>query len=167
MTPELEETVTALVRSVYGGRVLPTPDWIQRPGRLEVGRRWKLVRTIYAELTDMALPDVMPPRERRTLDCVLQRSGEPPRIIEFDETQHFNRYRALTIRGIRGRFGWRSTVEHGSRRATPSADWRAVASDARSHRCSRMTTEAIGNARIVTRWLTSFLSSTGGFRRSA
>ena len=30
--------------------------------------------------------------------CVLQRRGEPPRIVEFDETQHFNRYRALTIR---------------------------------------------------------------------
>jgi hypothetical protein len=40
----------------------------------------------------------MPPRERRTVDCVLQRRGEPPRIVEFDEKQHFNGYRALTIR---------------------------------------------------------------------
>jgi len=40
----------------------------------------------------------MPPRERRTVDCVLQRRGEPPRIVEFDEKQHFNGFRALTIR---------------------------------------------------------------------
>jgi hypothetical protein len=40
----------------------------------------------------------MPPRERRTVDCVLQRRGEPPRIVEFDEKQHFNSFRALTIR---------------------------------------------------------------------
>jgi hypothetical protein len=38
----------------------------------------------------------MPPRERRTVDCVLQRRGEPPRIVEFDEKQHFNGFRALT-----------------------------------------------------------------------
>lgn len=37
-------------------------------------------------------------RERRTVDAVLQRPGEPPRIIEVDETQHFNCYRAITIR---------------------------------------------------------------------
>ena len=46
----------------------------------------------------MELPEVMPPRERRRLDCILQRRGEPLRIIEFDETQHFNGYRAQTIR---------------------------------------------------------------------
>lgn len=46
----------------------------------------------------MELPEVMPPRERRSVDCVLQRRGEPPRIVEFDETQHFNRYRAITLR---------------------------------------------------------------------
>ena len=83
---------------VYGGTERPTPDWLQRPGSPECGRRWALVRTIYGELTDMELPDVMPPRERRIVDCVLQRRGEPPRIVEFDETQHFNRYRAVTIR---------------------------------------------------------------------
>lgn len=46
----------------------------------------------------MELPDTMPPRESRRIDCVLQRRGESPRLIEFDETQHFNRYRAATIR---------------------------------------------------------------------
>ena len=98
MARDSERAVIELVRKVYGGREQPTPEWLQRPGRAEGGRRWKLMRDLYGELTDMELPDVMPPRERRTMDCVLQRRGEPPRIIEFDETQHFNRYRAQTIR---------------------------------------------------------------------
>jgi hypothetical protein len=87
-----------LVRKVYGGREQPTPDWLQRPGAAEARRRWKLVQALYAELTGMQLPDTMPRRERRAVDCVLQRRGEPPRIVEFDESQHFNRYRAITLR---------------------------------------------------------------------
>jgi hypothetical protein len=98
MPRELERAVIALVRAVYGGKELQTPDWLQRPTVTEARRRWTLVRSLYAELTAMQLPDVMPPRERRTVDCVLQRRGEAPRTIEFDETQHFNAYRALTIR---------------------------------------------------------------------
>lgn len=46
----------------------------------------------------MELPDEMPRRERRTVDLVLQRRGEPPRILEVDEKQHFNRYRGITLR---------------------------------------------------------------------
>lgn len=98
MARELELSVIALVRQAYGGKELPTPDWRQRPGRHESGRRWPFVCALYAGLSGMELPDVMPPRERRTVDCVLQRRGEPPRIVEVDETQHFNRYRAATIR---------------------------------------------------------------------
>ncbi len=98
MPRELELAVIELVHSVNGGTEPPTPGWLQRPGQAECGRRWPLVCKLYAELTDMTLPEVMPPRERRTVDCVLQRRGEPPRIVEFDEVQHFNRYRASTIR---------------------------------------------------------------------
>lgn len=98
MPRKLEKAVVTLVKAVYGGTELGTPDWLQRPGRDECGRRWRLVSDLYHELTEMQLPEVMPPRERRTVDCVLRRRGEPPRIVEFDETQHFNRYRALTIR---------------------------------------------------------------------
>jgi hypothetical protein len=98
MPRELERVVIELVRKVYGGNELATPDWLQRPERGDAGRRWRLIRSLYTELTGMELPDSMPPRERRTVDCVVQRRGEPPRIVEFDETQHFNRYRALTIR---------------------------------------------------------------------
>jgi hypothetical protein len=98
MLREMERATVDLVRKVYGGREQPTPDWLQRPGAGEAGRRWGLVETLYGELTGMELPDVMPPRERRAVDCILQRRGEPPRIVEFDETQHFNRYRAITLR---------------------------------------------------------------------
>ena len=98
MARELEHAVIELVRKVYGGQELATPDWLQRPGTAEAGRRWRVLERIYHELTAMELPEVMPPRERRTVDCVLQRRGEAPRIVEFDEKQHFNRYRALTIR---------------------------------------------------------------------
>ena len=52
---------------------------------------------MYHTLTGLDLPE-MPPRERRDLDAVLRKRGQPPRIVEFDETQHFNVYRALTLR---------------------------------------------------------------------
>jgi hypothetical protein len=69
-----------------------------RPGRDESGRRWPLIKRIYRELTDMELPETMPPRERRQVDLVLRRRGDPPRIVEVDEVQHFSRYRAITLR---------------------------------------------------------------------
>jgi hypothetical protein len=98
MPRELEHATIEIARKVYGGRLLSTPEWLQRPAAAESRRRWGLVRGLYDELTGMELPDAMPSRERRTVDCVLQRRGEPPRIVEFDEAQHFNCYRAITLR---------------------------------------------------------------------
>jgi len=95
---DLEGRVLELVRAIYGGHELATPQWLQRPGPAEARGRWTLVQRLYQQLTDMELPEHMPSRERRTVDCVLQRHGEPPRIVEFDEIQHFNQYRASTIR---------------------------------------------------------------------
>ncbi len=40
----------------------------------------------------------MPLREHRRLDAVLMKRGQPPRILEVDETQHFNEYRATALR---------------------------------------------------------------------
>lgn len=68
-----------LTRKIHGGHELSTPDWLQRPGRAEAGRCWRALERVYYELTAMNLPDSMPLRERRTVDCVLQRRGEPPR----------------------------------------------------------------------------------------
>src|SRR5205085_12697 len=60
--------------------------------------QWPLMQSIYEDLTGLELPPVMRPVERRTVDAVLKRDGEPPRILEIDEKQHFNRYRAQTLR---------------------------------------------------------------------
>lgn len=99
MARVLERIVIELVRVAHDGRKLATPDWLERPGRAEVGRRcWRALEHIYNPLTDMDIPEVMPSPERRTVDCVLQCRGESPRIVECDDKQHFNRYRALTIR---------------------------------------------------------------------
>lgn len=40
----------------------------------------------------------MPPRERRTVDACLLVPDEKPRVLEVDERQHFNLYRARTLR---------------------------------------------------------------------
>jgi hypothetical protein len=53
---------------------------------------------IYASLTGgQELPDVMPTRERRRVDGVLRLEGKPPQIIEVDESQHFNQFRAAAL----------------------------------------------------------------------
>jgi hypothetical protein len=72
--------------------------WLMRPGRHECGPRWDLVRSIYAGLAKLELPDNMPPRERRRIDAVIEEPGEAPRLFEFDESQHFNAHRAMTLR---------------------------------------------------------------------
>lgn len=95
---ELERTVVALAHEIYGGELIETPAWLVRPGRAECSAAWPLIQSIYRKLEGQELPEVMPPRERRTLDAVLQRVGEPPRILEVDETQHFNVHRAATLR---------------------------------------------------------------------
>ncbi|MEJ7785890.1 MAG: hypothetical protein WKF96_13880 [Solirubrobacteraceae bacterium] len=95
---ELQNAVLDLVKTFHGGALRPTPAWLQRPGPQDCRQRWPLVQRIYGQLTGLELPDDMPLRERRTVDAVLQRQGEPPRIVEVDEAQHFNRYRAMTIR---------------------------------------------------------------------
>jgi hypothetical protein len=93
-----QEAVLQLVRSILGGVEESTPEWLMRPGRKECGERWPLVQRIYRELTRQELPEVMPTRERRHVDCVLRTADSAPRIIEVDEVQHFNCYRAATLR---------------------------------------------------------------------
>lgn len=74
------------------------PEWLLRPGRAECKRRWPLVQRLYTELTGLELPETMPPRERRQLDAILVRRGQPPRVLEVDESQHFNEFRSQTLR---------------------------------------------------------------------
>ncbi len=96
----LQDRVLAVFHAGCGG-VLETQvrlDWLDRPGRAECGTRWPLVSAIYAALVeDGELPETMPPREWRRVDGVLTLAGRAPQIVEVDEVQHFNRFRAATL----------------------------------------------------------------------
>jgi hypothetical protein len=99
MARELERAVVALVHDILGAETEEMPNWLVRPGRVECGAQWPLITQIYADLTDgMVLPEVMRAVERREVDAVLRCPGVPPRILEVDEKQHFNHYRARTLR---------------------------------------------------------------------
>ncbi len=94
----LEQAAVRRIVDVLACECGDTPQWLQRPGRAECGHRWALVRSIYTRLTGLELPKTMPTRERRRVDCVIALAGQPPRLFEFDESQHFNRHRAATLR---------------------------------------------------------------------
>jgi hypothetical protein len=98
MPLKIQRAVLDLIVQVRGGVIeSKTPDWLVRPGRIECGSRWLLVREIYRELTGQELPEIMPARNSRKVDGILKCEGFEPRIIEVDETQHFNCYRATTL----------------------------------------------------------------------
>lgn len=100
MSRELQGRVLEVLERTTGRRVYsgPTPGWLQHPGRAECGPAWRTVRRIYRDLTGgMELPDEMPPRERREVDGVMGGRGWPAQLVEVDESQHFNAYRALTL----------------------------------------------------------------------
>jgi hypothetical protein len=101
MPEDIEYAVVGLVTDIHGAATAWTPDWLVRPGRAECGDRWPLVRSIYSDLTGLELPDEMPKVERRTVDAVLVVPGSPPRILEVDEKQRFNAYRAAALRGYK------------------------------------------------------------------
>lgn len=97
MSRVFERAVVAHVTDVLGATHARTPDWLLRPGRDECGERWPLVCEIYNDLTGMQLPNEMRKIERRTVDCVLIVDGSRPRVLEVDESQHFNLFRARTL----------------------------------------------------------------------
>ena len=96
MAREAERAACAALVAICGEQ-LPTPDWLQRPGKIDCGPRWKLVCKIYRTLTSRQLPDIMPGRERRKIDGVYRYKGHPF-LFELDERQHFNRFRAQVLR---------------------------------------------------------------------
>jgi len=114
MPLEIQKSVLQLVIRILGGTEVPTAAWLMRPGLTECGKHWPLVRRIYRELTNKNLPETMPPRERRRVDCVLKLAHSPPRIIEVDETQHFNCYRAATLPSILRKYHSLLIERHGS-----------------------------------------------------
>ena len=96
MPREIEKAAVTVLTNIFGPP-LPTPDWLVRPGKQESGDHWPLVQEIYHRLTGLELPDVMRPVERRMVDGVFESAGGTF-IFELDETQHFNTYRASTLR---------------------------------------------------------------------
>ncbi len=98
MAGELQAAVVPLVARILDAELAGTPHWLLRPRPSECGSRWQSVCSIYRELAGLELPDAMPPRETRRVDAVLDTGDGQPRILEVDETQHFNRYRAVTLR---------------------------------------------------------------------
>lgn len=117
MARELERAVIALIRRLLGASLADTPTWLVRPGRAECGGHWELARSIYRDLTDLELPEEMRRIERRTVDAVLV-SPDATRILEIDEKQHFNVFRALTLKHYvdrvplafdARRFAWRTS----------------------------------------------------------
>lgn len=96
--PREIESATVSVLTEICGPPLPTPEWLIRPGKAECGERWSLVRTIYSRLTGLELPERMPPAEWRTVDGVFRLNSNAAFILEVDETQHFNSFRATTLR---------------------------------------------------------------------
>jgi len=99
MPLEMQKAVIELVRQVTGGTIeAATPEWLDRPGKLECGRRWPLVCAMYHDLTGLVLPDVLPANNRRNVDGILRIGASAPRVLEVDEAQHFNHYRGMTLR---------------------------------------------------------------------
>lgn len=100
MARELQNRVLDLIEEVTRSDVRRevAPAWLMRPGVSECGSAWPLVCAIYRDLTGGAeLPDVMPLRERRSIDAVHTNDSGVSRIIEVDEAQHFTPPRASTL----------------------------------------------------------------------
>jgi hypothetical protein len=94
-----QRAVLDLITQVTGGTTeSKTPDWLKRPGRRECREHWQLVCRIYWKLTGSELPEVMPTGEWRKVDGILKCGCCGQRIVEVDESQHFNRYRGMTLR---------------------------------------------------------------------
>jgi hypothetical protein len=99
MPLKTQNAVLDLIEQVTGEKIVrnTTPSWLNRPGKVECGKHWPLICTIYEDLTGLKLPESMPPKERRQLDGILNYGTRQQRIVEVDESQHFNRYRRMTL----------------------------------------------------------------------
>ena len=86
-----------LATDLLAAKTSDTPDWLKRPGKLECGDRWSLVAQIYSNLQGADLPEIAPLRESRQVDAVLRTPASGTFLLEFDETQHFNRFRRSTL----------------------------------------------------------------------
>jgi hypothetical protein len=105
--PRLQHEAVSLLSDVlpHGSPVAEeaAPTWLVRPGRAECLDVWPLVQDVYRSLTDHALPEQMPERERRRLDAVITYTDGRQRVLEVDERQHFTSSRMITLDFYDGR----------------------------------------------------------------
>lgn len=106
------------------------PAWLVRPGKVECKGSWALLCSIYEQLTGLELPDVMPRREHRRVDALIELPRQPPRLFEFDESQHFNVHRAKTLRAYPAavetafpRETWLRTSENSTKKLGTTGGW--------------------------------------------
>lgn len=98
MPLRIQRLALDLIQRVLGGAIdSATPEWLVSPGELECRSRWPLFCEIYHDLTKRDLPERAPLRESRRVDGVWRAPDSAPRIIEIDESQHFNLYRGMTL----------------------------------------------------------------------
>ena len=99
MAGELQNQVLELAEDVLGRELEreTCPSWLVRPGKDECGPLWPTIQAIYIDLTGKELPEEMRKVESRRLDAVIVCQGDVSRVFEFDESQHFNPFRATTL----------------------------------------------------------------------
>jgi hypothetical protein len=100
MPGQLEKAVLDLVEQITGGSIQRQASeykWLGQIGLDSCGTNWKCICDIYRDLTNQNLPELMLPWKRR-VDGILRVGSSCPRIVEIDECQHFNCYRASTFR---------------------------------------------------------------------
>lgn len=99
MAREEQNRVLDLIERVTDGCLEreTCPPWLLKPGKAECGLEWNRVQETCQLLTHMLLPSEMPPRERRRLDAIWTNTLGQQRAIEYDEGQHFNRFRGVTF----------------------------------------------------------------------
>ncbi|GAB3572539.1 hypothetical protein GCM10027405_39440 [Arthrobacter alkaliphilus] len=99
MAKEEQNRVLDLIEQATGDslRREACPDWLRRPGITGCGQDWGTVKGLYRMLTGLELPNEMPPRETRRLDAIWTDSSGRSRVIEYDEGQHFNKFRNVLL----------------------------------------------------------------------
>jgi hypothetical protein len=99
MPLKIQKAVFDLIFQVTGIEQRPEmPRWLVRPGKIECGARWPLICEMYRKLTDgLELPEEMPVNNSRRVDGILHCGRSDYRVVEVDESQHFNYFRAMTL----------------------------------------------------------------------
>ena len=100
MSRELQLAAVAAIQKALPEATITAevaPAWLVRPGKVECKGSWTLPCSIYEQLTGLELPEGAaaraPPSRRAD-----RTPGWPPRLFEFDESQHFNAHRAKALR---------------------------------------------------------------------